>query len=140
MRNFEDEPRLWPISSLLREPVKNLAGEKLGEIRDVVLDPEKGCIAYAILSFGGLFGLGKRMFVVPWRALKFDEEEESFCLDIPRERLEGAPAFDSDDWPDVSDRQWGNEVHRYFDARPYWEHDNERERNNSDQQVGRRTR
>ena len=121
MRHFEDEPRLLPLSTLLRETVRNSSGEQLGQIRDVIVDAEAGCIAYAVLSFGGFLGLGKRLFAVPWRALAFDPADETLYLDVTRKQLEEVPAFDSDDWPDVSDRRWGTEVHQFFDQKPYWE-------------------
>ena len=121
MRAFEDEPRLLPLSMLLRETVKNHSGEQLGQVRDVVVDVEAGCIAYAVLSFGGLIGLGKRLIAVPWKALTFDRAEETLYLDISLKQLEQAPAFESDDWPDLSDRRWGRDVHQFFNAHPYWE-------------------
>jgi glucose/arabinose dehydrogenase len=51
------DSRLVPASTLLGEPVKNLKGQSLGEVRDLILDLEVGCVAYAVLSCGGLLGL-----------------------------------------------------------------------------------
>jgi hypothetical protein len=78
-------------------------------------------VAYAVLSFGGFLGIGNRLFAIPWQALKLDPVNHRFVLDVPRERLENAPGFDKDRWPDWADTTWASSVHQYYDTRPYWE-------------------
>lgn len=114
------ESKLLPTSSVLGEIVKNRQGEQLGEVKDIVVDLEYGCVAYALLSFGGFLGLGKKLFVVPWNAMTFCDDD-GFCIEMERSKLEHAPGFNRDEWPDVSDRRWGAEVHRYYKVTPYWE-------------------
>jgi len=44
-----------------------------------MLDPERGRIAYAVLSFGGFLGMGDKLFAIPWSALTLDTvERDSF--------------------------------------------------------------
>jgi len=113
------DPRLVRATNIVGETVKSCQGEDLGQVRDLLIDLDTGQIAYAVLSFGGFLGLGKKLFAVPWTAFSLCDEE--LCVNIDRERLEHAPAFDKDQWPDVSDRRWGNELHSYYNLRPYWE-------------------
>ena len=40
-------------------PVLSAEGETIGEIYDVMLEKRTGKIAYAMMSFGGIFGIGK---------------------------------------------------------------------------------
>jgi sporulation protein YlmC with PRC-barrel domain len=110
-----------PTSNLIGISVENKAGEDLGSIKDLAIDFETGCVAYAVLSFGGVLGLGDKLFAVPWSALMYDASNNSFTLDVEKESLEDAPGFDKDNWPDMADQQWGRSVHKYYGVEPYWE-------------------
>ena len=114
-------PRLMTASTLEGDDVVNAAGEDLGKVEEIMLDVPSGRIAYAVLSFGGFLGIGNRLFAIPWQALKLDPVNHRFVLNTPRERLENAPGFDKDRWPDWADMSWAATVHRYYDTRPYWE-------------------
>jgi hypothetical protein len=80
-----------------------------------------GRIAYAVLSFGGFLGIGNKLFAIPWDALKLDEENHEFILDIDRNTLENAPGFDKDNWPDMADPEFGSSIFNYYGYRPYWD-------------------
>ena len=106
--------------TLTGDTVKNISGENLGEIKDLMIDLDTGRVAYAVLSFGGFMGLGDKLFAIPWQALTVDTNDHSFRLDIPKEKLENAPGFDQDNWPDFANREWGNKVYSYYGYKPYW--------------------
>jgi len=108
-------------STLTGDSVRNSAGEDLGKIDEIMIDIPSGKIAYAVLSFGGILGMGNKLFAVPWSALKVDEDEKCFILDLNKKTLESAPGFDKDNWPDMADTTWGSEVYRYYGATPYWQ-------------------
>jgi sporulation protein YlmC with PRC-barrel domain len=114
-------PRLMRADTLIGENVYNLEGIELGEIKDIMLDVNAGSIAYAVLSFGGFFGIADKLFAVPWKALKPDDVYKRFILDVDKESLESAPGFDKDHWPDMADPMWQNKVHSYYGAKPYKE-------------------
>ncbi|HWR54640.1 MAG TPA: PRC-barrel domain-containing protein [Bryobacteraceae bacterium] len=106
---------------LLGLRVRNASGEDLGHIEDITLDLHQGRVAYAVLSFGGLLGLGDKLFAIPWAALTLDQEDNVFILNLDREVLDRAPGFDKHDWPDMTDPEWGSQIFRYYGYRPYWE-------------------
>jgi hypothetical protein len=108
-------------STLTGNTVKNRAGEHLGEIEEIMLDLDSGRVAYAVLSFGGFLGLGDKLFAVPWHAMDLDTDDKAFILDVPKARLEKAPGFDKDHWPDFADQKWGLSIHQYYKQTPYWE-------------------
>lgn len=112
--------RLLSASTIEGTPVQNQAGEDLGEINELMIDLEKGRIAYAVLSFGGFLGLGDKLFVLPWEALAISAGGDFFILNVPRERLEQAEGFDKDHWPDMADTSWGERLHTYYGYKPYW--------------------
>jgi sporulation protein YlmC with PRC-barrel domain len=115
------QPRLMRADTLIGENVYDLDGIELGEIKDIMLDVKAGTIAYAVLSFGGFLGIGDKLFAVPWKALQPDDVYKRFILDFDKERLESAPGFDKEKWPDMADPMWQNEVHSYYGTRPYKE-------------------
>jgi sporulation protein YlmC with PRC-barrel domain len=105
-------------ATLQGEPVVNRRGEELGELQQIALDRTSGTIAYAILVRGGVFGLGERLHAIPWKALEFDRERNRFVLNIESERLDGAPGFDDDHWPPLTDPAWASSVHDFYAVTP----------------------
>jgi PRC-barrel domain protein len=71
--------------------VYNTGGDSLGEVYDVMIDKRSGKVAYAIMSFGGLLGVGERYHPLPWNTLKYDTRQGGYVVGLTREQLEGAP-------------------------------------------------
>jgi sporulation protein YlmC with PRC-barrel domain len=113
-------------STLAGDSVRNSVGDDLGKIDEIMIHIPSGKVAYAVLSFGGIIGIGSKLFAVPWSALKVDEDRKCFILDVDKQTLENAPGFDKDNWPDMTDTTWGREIFAYYDATPYWEDYSER--------------
>jgi len=116
----DELPIVLSASTLSGNKVRNLAGENLGKIEEFMIDIVTGRIVYAVLSFGGILGLGDKLFAIPWQAMELDTESHSFILDVDRERLENAHGFDKKDWPDMADPRWGEQIYSYWDVTPYW--------------------
>jgi sporulation protein YlmC with PRC-barrel domain len=114
--------RLFAASTLLGERVRNLAGEELGNIEELMVDLTSGRIAYAVLSFGGFLGFGSKRFPVPWNALRSDRGAHEIVLDTDRETLERAPHFDREKWPDMANPAFEKEVHGHYASESRWEH------------------
>ncbi|HUP00873.1 MAG TPA: PRC-barrel domain-containing protein [Gemmatimonadota bacterium] len=108
-------------STLSGDKVCNALGEDLGKVEDFMLDLSNGRIRYAVLSFGGFLGMGDKLFAVPPEALRIDTENNELILDVERERLENAPGFDKDHWPETSDHEWERSVYEFYGSTPYWE-------------------
>lgn len=101
--------------------VKNPQGETLGEIDNLMIDLEGGRVAFAVLSSGGVLGLGGKLVAVPWHALTLKPGERTFILNMDKEKLQNAPGFEKNSWPELTDRQWLSEVYTYYGNQPYWE-------------------
>jgi|SRR5579872_2128402 len=106
--------------SILGAKVVNAQNEDLGTIEDLVIDSRDNKVAYAILSFGGFLGLGDKHFAIPWQALTLDPSQKIAILNIDKDRLKNAPGFDKDNWPDMTDSNWGAEIHNHYGYKPYW--------------------
>ncbi|WP_425256911.1 PRC-barrel domain-containing protein [Rubrivivax sp. RP6-9] len=107
-------PHLMGADTLIGNDVVNKGGDDLGDIKELMLDMRSGRVSYAVLSFGGFMGVGEKLFAVPWQALKLDTVNKCFTLDVTRERLESAPGFDKDHWPDMADATWEKGIHDWY--------------------------
>lgn len=107
-------PALMGADTLLGNDVCNKDGDNLGDIKEFMIDMASGKIAYAVLSFGGLFGMGDKLFAVPWPALKLDTANKRFTLAVSKDVLKDAPGFDKEHWPSMSDKAWAAGVHRFY--------------------------
>ena len=86
-----------------------------------MIDLQPGRIAYAVLSFGGILGVGDKLFAIPWQAFTVDTAEKRFVLNVDKELLKQAPGFNKSNWPDMTDPAWGAELYGYYGYEPYWE-------------------
>src|SRR6476469_3795507 len=90
-------PLIPADQTLLGATVNNPAGEKLGTVEDLMIDATDGRIIYAVMTFGGLLGLGKQYHPVPWELLRYDAPSEAVVVDLDRARLENSPHHGVDD-------------------------------------------
>ena len=100
--------------------VRNAQGEKLGDVKDLMVDFEHPArIRYAALDYGGFLGIGDKLFAVPWQSMKLrhdaDNNQRMFLeLDVDKDSLKNAPGFDKDHWPNFADNHWADEVHKHY--------------------------
>lgn len=105
---------LLTASSLNGDSVQNIEGENLGDIKDLMIDTGTGKVAYAVLSFGGIMGMGDKLFAVPWTSLQVDTNNKCLTLNVPKERLKNAPGFDKDHWPNFADNSITDQIGTYY--------------------------
>ena len=113
-------PTLMGADTLIGDLIYNHKDEELGEIKEIMLDMRNGKVGYAVMSFGGVFGIGEKLFAVPWNALKLDTQHHRFVLRIDKDDLKNAPGFDKGRWPDMADHAWTANIHSYYGTVPYW--------------------
>lgn len=113
--------RIISATTAIGDEVVNPAGEDLGEVEEIMFDVNTGRITYAVLSFGGILGLGEKYFAIPWEALTLHEEHKHFVLNVPKEVLKNAEGFDKDNWPDFANPDWNIRTYEYYGYKPFWE-------------------
>ena len=111
--------------TVIGSKVVNAQKENLGRIEELVLDAGAGRIAYAVLSFGGVLGMGDKYFAIPWNAFHFSVSENHAVLNVDKKELEKAPGFDKDNWPNMADSTWGSSIYKHYGYSPYWEWEEE---------------
>ncbi len=97
--------------------VQNTKGEKLGKVSKLLIDLKSGQVGYAIVSAGGVLGMGEKKYIVPFKALK-PGESGTLLLDVPAGKLKEAPEGNLEQ---ALNRQQGAEIHRFYGVAPYWE-------------------
>ena len=100
-------PKVLTASILKGDKVTNAKGQDLGRVEEIMLDLEKGRIAYVVLSFGRVNWMpNDKLFAVPWEVLSISYPDKKFTLNVSDETLKSAPGFDRDKWPDIVDFGW----------------------------------
>lgn len=122
----EAEPQhLIKAARLLGKAVHNAQGDQLGNLENLAIDWQAGKVPYAILSYGGYFGgmldIEDKQFAVPAKALQWVPQEDILLLDVDKKTIEQTQGFDKYNWPDMADRDWGEELHRQYGQIAYWE-------------------
>ena len=101
-------------STLEGKPVVDAVGQDFGHIEKIMLDVQRGRIAYAVLSVAAGFGVRHKLMAVPWSALMLDPKRKCFVLDLPEEEGAGKGlGRDEDHWSEPGRH---NEAGRYYGA------------------------
>ena len=107
-------PALMGADTLIGDDVYNHEDEELGDIKEIMLDMRTGQIAYAVLSFGGILGMGDKLFAVPWERLTLDTVNKRFLLNVDKDLLKNAPGFDKNNWPDMGSEAWNQQMEAFY--------------------------
>jgi sporulation protein YlmC with PRC-barrel domain len=101
-------------------PVFNTGGDKIGHVKEVMLHKKSGQIAYAVMSFGGFFGIGERYHPLPWDTLDYDTEKNGYVVSVDEEALRNAPTFGPEDSERLRDQTFILGIYDYYGYAPFW--------------------
>jgi sporulation protein YlmC with PRC-barrel domain len=110
---IEETDRLIASNKVEGTAVFDADGEKLGSIYNFMVDKLSGQVEYAVLQFGGLFGLGSDYYPLPWDMLDYDTDQGGYVVDIDRDLLKDAPRYAEDAQPSY-DQAYGERVYGYY--------------------------
>ncbi len=77
--------------------VYNTAGDKIGNVEDVILDKQTDRIMFAALGFGGVLGVGEKYAPVPWSVLDYNEDRGGYVVPLSEDTIRQAPAYSMSD-------------------------------------------
>jgi hypothetical protein len=95
--------------------VTTSAGEEIGKLNNVIIDLGTGCIAFAIITTGGVLGVGGKERTVPWQALTASPDEKKFVLNVPREKFERAQGYDR-----AQLQEQAEDIYTYYGFKSPW--------------------
>lgn len=109
----DETGRLIASNKVEGTTVYNRQGEKLGSIQNFMVDKRSGQAEYAVLSFGGLLGLGQDHYPLPWDVLTYDTSKGGYVVDLDKSVLEQAPRYRAGEEPTYN-RDYGRSVYDYY--------------------------
>jgi len=115
-------------SKLIGMKIQNSQKESVGQIKDIVVDPNSTRIQYVAVTYGGFLGLGDKLFAVPMRAIQVQQDLDSrdrvvLVLDVTKEQMNGAQGFDESNWPNFADKNFSTEIYRRYKLEDHWNRD-----------------
>ena len=81
---------------IIHNSVHDNVGERIGKISDVLIDPETNIPRVAILSEGGILGLGSDHYALPFHLLRFNTNSSDVALKVESSHIKNAPEIDLD--------------------------------------------
>jgi sporulation protein YlmC with PRC-barrel domain len=111
---LDETARLIASNKVEGTAVFDSRGERLGSVYNFMVDKFTGQVAYAVMSFGGLFGLGESYHPLPWRALRYDTKLGGYVIDVDADRLGHAPHYREGEDP-FEDPAYGQALEDFYD-------------------------
>lgn len=108
----DETDRLIASDKVEGTTVYGVDGDKLGHIHNFLVDKVSGQVEYAVLQFGGVFGLGADYYPLPWQSLTYDTEQGGYVVELDKDTLEGAPRY-ADEEPRF-DRTYSEQVYSHY--------------------------
>ena len=90
--------KLLGMKSLVANRLYDAEGHPVGKLEEIVLDVRTGCVRHVVVAVGGVLGIGRRRFAVPWSALTPDADYRRCKIDVAQMRLTAVPVPDGDPW------------------------------------------
>jgi sporulation protein YlmC with PRC-barrel domain len=114
--------RVTQISNLMGTMVVAPKGQRVGQIKDVLLDSQTGRATFVVLDAEGP-GSGHAMLVVPYRALRVSYKPvvylQDVVLDLRSDRLYAAPQIQNNQWQMLQNPQFPEQVQSFYEPRTY---------------------
>ena len=96
-------------------------GTYIGAVKRLMIEKVSGRVAYVVMSFGGILGLGEETHLIPWGALTYDVHLQGYRTSITEDQVRGAPVFYRDPNWNWSDRERERAFHDHYGAKYYWD-------------------
>lgn len=88
-------PQLLKSDVVVGSEVRDRSNEKVGKVSDLGVETRTGKILFAVISSGGVLGIGDTERVVPLNLRTCDTENKKCSLDVAKADLEKAPKYDA---------------------------------------------
>src|SRR5262245_47818470 len=84
----------WPMTNWYKQAVYDLAGNKIGEIADLLVNHD-GKNTAVLIGVGGVVGIGEKYVAVPFDAVHFKKNDKGWypVINTTKEVLKSAPGF-----------------------------------------------
>jgi sporulation protein YlmC with PRC-barrel domain len=96
--------------------VKTARDEKVGSIKDIMINIQTGEVSYIVLKVNeGFLNLGSKLIALPWKSFQFNSEQDNVAMvKESKETLENSPGFDESNWPKGPQDEFILSIHSYY--------------------------
>jgi sporulation protein YlmC with PRC-barrel domain len=84
------KPEPAKVNALVGRDVRNVTNETIGEVNNIVVDPD-GKVQQVIVSVGGFLGVGSKHVALAWNQIRMDATGGAIMVDMTKEQLKSAP-------------------------------------------------
>jgi sporulation protein YlmC with PRC-barrel domain len=110
------------VTELIGKKVVNVSDQDMGKVDNVILDLPAARVVYVIFSPDRDLKLGDNLYALPPNALTLSSDRKHLVSgDLSKEKLNGAPHFDKDNWPTLSDKALASQVYQYYGKQAYFD-------------------
>ncbi|HEY1781590.1 MAG TPA: PRC-barrel domain-containing protein [Roseiarcus sp.] len=118
MDTVQETTTLIAASKVESTDVFNTGGDRVGSIRDLMIDKQSGQIAYAIMAFGGFLGVWNSYHPLPWSLLRYNTNLGGYVVDIRQIELEDAPSYEPGTEPAWGDPAYERRLDDFYGVNP----------------------
>lgn len=105
-----------PAEDIRGRDVVDAAGEKIGHVKDLLIDDSEHKVRLMEIGHGGILGIGESKVLVTIDSID-RIDEEVVHVNQTRERIAGAPRYDPEL---VEERDYYGSLYGYYGVGPYW--------------------
>lgn len=101
----------FDAKSLIGTDIKNEQNQNLGDLKDVVFNPQSN-ETFATLDVGN-----DRCALVPWQALKITKTtagKEEITLNTTKQALDSGPSVKNNDWQELNKRSFAQSIYQHY--------------------------
>src|SRR5215207_7401850 len=109
--NTDETRNLISADKVEGTTIYNRSKENIGKIHKVMINKRTGKVAYVVVQYGGLMGVGSDYYPMPWNVLDYDTSYGGYVVDMTKERLQNAPHYAGSSEPNWFDRSYNEQVH-----------------------------
>ena len=106
-------PNLMNMKRFRNLEIVNHENKAVGNIQDYILNVLDLSIDYVVVSLETSLGIKDKLYILPWQALKLDNNDLRFILPIDVTKLRNAPGYHSD-WPETPEESLLAEVNNFY--------------------------
>ena len=101
-------------SSIIGLSVFTDSGQRLGKVKDLIVNLACGSVPFAIVEYGGALGIGQTHVAVPLPDFKWSGESRQLILATTRARFEGASSAPTGGWMAVAGEDCLKNVDQFY--------------------------
>ncbi len=108
------------LNQLLGMDVQSVNNQAIGKISNVVVDMSQGRLLYVVFSPNSNMNLGNNLYAMPADAFTLSSDHRHLVTGINQQKLAGAPHFDKNGWPTLTDANFASQVYQYYGKQAYF--------------------